>query len=115
MGTIGDGYPINLKSNSGVVMAASEIDLTDASPLSSVFTFTIDSPSVEAFQLKHNDQVVLLHSMDGGDPENYQVAYIYDRSEKKIFPNIKAGEKGQLKLLPFDVDANRTIKCQVQS
>jgi len=96
-------------------MPATEIDLTDASPLSAVFTFSVDSPSVESFQLKHNDQVVLLHSMDGGDPESYQVAYVFERSEKKIFPNIKTGEKGQLKLVPFDVDATRTIKCQVQS
>lgn len=96
-------------------MAATEIDLTDASPLSSVFTFAVDSPTVEAFQLKHNDQVVLLHAMDGGDPESYQLAYVFNQSEKKIFPNIKSGEKGQLKLVPFTVDATRTVKCQVQS
>ena len=96
-------------------MAATEIDLTDASPLSSVFTFAVDSPTVEAFQLKHNDQVVLLHAMDGGDPESYQLAYVFNQSEKKIFPNIKSGEKGQLKLVPFNPDASRVAKCQVQS
>ena len=96
-------------------MPAVEIDLTDASPLSSVFTFGVDSPSVEVFQMKNNDQVVLLHAMDGGDPESYQVIYIFERSEKTVCHNVKTGEKGQLKLIPFSVDPTRTIKAQVQS
>lgn len=96
-------------------MAATEIDLTDASPLSAVFDFAIDSPTIEAFQLKHNDQVVLLHAMDGGNPEDHQVIYVFNRSEKQVFHNVKAGQKGQLKLIPFNPDAARVVKVQVQS
>ena len=96
-------------------MAATEIDLTDAAPLSTVFSFAVDSPTIEVTKLKHNDQVVVLHSMDDGDPETDQVAYVFNRSEKKVFHNIKFGELGQLKLVPFYPDASRVAKCQVQS